>query len=602
MTQQSLILESTEWIEKYQPLSVPPFSKWAEQFQTVFLVVDSCFEATELTELCHQFIDTHLGNQSTALIIARSARETTDLTIPIHTCLIQINFNQNPTDFFKLLASVHALILPNLSEEIQSEALAALLMNRPVLLHQSPETKQAWGEGVLIPTHLGFIGLLNSYISRREFLRPRQLLLEVPTLKAAVFSSGLLESFPNRPDLETIETYMNAGYFEQAGVLAVTLLRNLHWLKEEWQPEKGLKIMKACLLGKKYFDAIKIGRKILSFLPENSALALYLAVAFWGIKDFIQAQLFLERSLSAEDKTETQKEFEQIILIDELKIKINRSISKCLELPIIIFNPVSRLSASHFIAQTLSQSLSLPLVHLSTGLEIGKSNTLHFERTAELIYKKQGALAFDRWPATESNHYFLLKFFKSMVVHVRDPRSILVSLGIYLHYLLELDKKAELPTHFQRTFKLINWDPRLRSFSAIVPGPKQIEFGLETGLYQAYLNEILDWLELEKTFPSSFKILITSYEQLIKNQASYFKRIIDFYQINPDFFDYQVESANSLNSVFGPTPNSDSPHYFFRMGDPHEWTRYVSESQKKLMTNAIPNALFERFEWDPAPR
>ncbi|MBT9544230.1 MAG: sulfotransferase domain-containing protein [Candidatus Sericytochromatia bacterium] len=602
MTQQSLIQETSEWIEKYQPLSVPPIAKWAEQFQSVFLVIDSCFESLELAELCRQFLETHLENKSTALIIARSARETMDLTIPIHTCLIQINNSQNPTDFFKLLASVHALILPNLREEIQSEALAALLMNRPVLLYQIPQTQYDWGEGLLIPTQIGFKGLLNSFISRRELLRPRQLLLDVPNLKAAVFASGLLAYFPNRPDLETIEAYMNAGYFEQAGVLAVTLLRNLHWLNEEWQPEKGLKIMKACLLGKKYFEAIKIGRKILSFMPENSALALYLAVAFWGIKDFIQAQLFLERSLSAEDKTETKKEFENIILVDELNIKINKSISKCLELPIIIFNPISRLSASHFIAQTLSQSLSLPLVHLSTGLEIGTSNTLHFERTAELIYKKQGALAFDRWPATETNHYFLLKFFKSMVVHVRDPRSILVSLGIYLHHLLELDKKAELPTQFQRSLKLIHWDLRLRSFSAMVPGPKQIEYGLESGLFQAYLNEILAWLELEKTFPSSFKILITSYEQLIKNQASYFKQIIDFYQINPDFFDYQVESINSLNSVFGPTPNPDSPHYFFRRGDPNEWTQFVSESQKKQMTNAIPNALFERFEWDPAPR
>jgi tetratricopeptide (TPR) repeat protein len=602
MTQTPKPPESSDWIEKYQPLSVPPFAKWAEHYQTVFLAFDACFEASDLLELCHQFIEIHVENKSTALILARSTLSTAYLELPTHPCLIQINLNPNQSNLFHLLASVHALILPNLQDELQPEALAAFLMNRPVLLLENPNTNSDLSDGLLIPTQTGIKGLLTRFVSRRQCLRPRQLLLEAPELNAAVYSSQILENFPNRPDLATIEEYMNAGYFEQAGILAVTLLRNLHWLKEDWQPEKGLTIMKACLLAGKYFEAIKIGRKLLSIMPENSALALYLSAAFFGIKDFIQAQLFLERSLSTEAKSETKNELANVFEVADLNIKIKKSISKCIELPIIIFNPISRLSAANFIAQTLSQSLALPLVHLSTGLEIAKSNTLHFERTAELIYKKQGALAFDRWPATETNHYFLLKFFKSMIVHVRDPRSIFVSVGIYLHHLLSLEKKGDLPALFQRSIKLINWDPRLRSFAAIFPGPKQIEYGLETGLFQTYLTEILDWIELEKTFPSSFKILMTSYEQFVNNQKLYFEKILDFYQINPDLFDYKAESVRSLASVFGPTPNTDSPDYFFRRGDPHEWTQFTSESQKKQMTNAIPNALFERFEWDPSPR
>src|SRR3990167_4914765 len=131
MTLTSMSPESSEWIEKYQPFSVPPFAKWAEQYQTVFLAFDTCFEATELSVLCHKFIETHEENNSTALILARSSISTTHLESPTHPSLIQIKLKPNQSDLFHLLASVHALILPNLQDEVQPEALAAFLMNRP---------------------------------------------------------------------------------------------------------------------------------------------------------------------------------------------------------------------------------------------------------------------------------------------------------------------------------------------------------------------------------------------------------------------------------------------------------------------------------------
>jgi hypothetical protein len=174
--------------------------------------------------------------------------------------------------------------------------------------------------------------------------------------------------------------------------------------------------------------------------------------------------------------------------------------------------------------------------------------------------------------ASPPNLWYLKIFQAKLVIHVRDPRAVLLS---WIHHLAAATHEAQLLPHAviappdEYYSKPLSW---------------KISWMIEHHL-QVFVRWIEEWLDAEPRYRA--QLLFTRYEDFVHDRASFIDRILGFYGIpTTHFVDPALPLIRELN---------------FRTGRVAEWREVFDAQQRRLASSRIPDRLYERFQWNADP-
>ncbi|MFN0064604.1 MAG: sulfotransferase domain-containing protein [Chlamydiales bacterium] len=215
------------------------------------------------------------------------------------------------------------------------------------------------------------------------------------------------------------------------------------------------------------------------------------------------------------------------------------------------------------VERTLSHFFHAPIFQLSEDLD----------NFADFV-KKRGLGRFSSHP---SDHRLAImqEHLRKMIVHVRDPRQILVS---WVHHLEKLN------THQLHHEILKSPHPLPEDYFAWNFHQK-IDWQIEH-----FFKDSIAWLEAWLDFSDNQKVVdvkITSYDELHSAPLSFFKDVIAFYGKNPQKF-----KEEHLSKI------APGIHSRYRSINPQEWKSMLSPEQREYTTSLIPITLLTRFNWE----
>jgi predicted nuclease with TOPRIM domain len=191
-------------------------------------------------------------------------------------------------------------------------------------------------------------------------------------------------------------------------------------------------------------------------------------------------------------------------------------------------------------------------------------------------FQEGGVIVSSHLDASAENLQFLSAFVNRWVVHVRDPRSVLLS---WVH-------------HLQRLYEARHAD--INELLLVCPTPPE-------ALFERDFSEQLDW-NIENFLPSVVSwtrrwlamydsrvnnVLLTSYSDLVKGEEEFLLKILEFYGVSRGLFK-KIPLERTI----------DASH--FRTGRTDEWRDSLTSSQISRATEIIGDDLLARFEWPSA--
>lgn len=226
-------------------------------------------------------------------------------------------------------------------------------------------------------------------------------------------------------------------------------------------------------------------------------------------------------------------------------------------------------SGTVFINQMLSRGLSLKPASVSFGyfphylVDIPKV----------LSFIERGQVASAHFDASPVNLQCLTPFVKKWVVHIRDPRSVILS---WVHHMNRLYGERD-NGKFHHLF--------------VYPVPPEPYFGWPfrqqvDWTIDHFLPSAVAWTRLWLAVYDSrqYDMLLTSYSDLVRDETGYINKILDFYQIPHCLF----RKPHIEKTVHG-------SHY--RVGSENEWLTAFTAGQIAKSTAMIGGDLIERFGW-----
>ena len=210
-----------------------------------------------------------------------------------------------------------------------------------------------------------------------------------------------------------------------------------------------------------------------------------------------------------------------------------------------------------------------------------KSETLPFLTAKEWYVElptditKPAILTKQHFVPTTSNIGLFKILADRIVIHVRDPRQVLIS---WVHHL----KVARVMQDEIVFFDDINMTPE--QFHALA-FEQQVDLSIEHFLPRT-VRWIKSWLAVktaEEKKPYGLKILLTTYDELIKNEQKLYNKIMAFYQIPTSQFKRKEFQKNDVVR--------------FRKGDTQEWRTSLTAKQKQRVAELVPNSLLQQFNW-----
>lgn len=164
------------------------------------------------------------------------------------------------------------------------------------------------------------------------------------------------------------------------------------------------------------------------------------------------------------------------------------------------------------------------------------------------------------------------------VVHVRDLRQYLISSA---HHLLRYtgdgasrDYQAQFEYHLDGT-----------DFQRDMPIGRLIDTLLSGYTLNFGVQWLLSWLKAAED--PDFKVLFTTFREFRTDPATLYNDVMSFYGIKPARFSIELAGAKTESDLH------------FRSGEVDEWRRVMSPEQIRYCNKHIPEALFERFGWEP---
>jgi len=214
-------------------------------------------------------------------------------------------------------------------------------------------------------------------------------------------------------------------------------------------------------------------------------------------------------------------------------------------------------SASQYIGDVLSESLQYPrlmrkqIAAFKLGSRAGFIIKAHFTPTDYVVEN------------IRNNKY------RKIIVHVRDPRQIALSM---VHHYAKYSKTPKYAYEYDEDYAKLNFKDRL-------------DLCLENELH-AWVEWIKKWQRFKKEEDSKIDgidILFTSYDELLHNEEEYFNKIVQHFEIP------------SSEYVYSPINKEKLPHY--RQGDSSEWRRVFTAEQKRRAAAIVPRQMLEDFGW-----
>lgn len=197
---------------------------------------------------------------------------------------------------------------------------------------------------------------------------------------------------------------------------------------------------------------------------------------------------------------------------------------------------------------------------------------------AEKFFEAGSTLTQEHLDASEHNTQILKHFTDRMMVQLRDPRAVILSAAHHFNgqyqrgenkYLLYV---APSPLNQPGYF---DW-----------PLEKQIDWLIENLLPQqvAWIQGWVNFAEQEQRKHSGFKVLFTTYDELLTDETKYFESIRDFYGISHDRFKL--------------TPSEKTAATHFRKGQVAEWKSVFTPRQQQRINELLPAQLLAKFNWE----
>ena len=237
--------------------------------------------------------------------------------------------------------------------------------------------------------------------------------------------------------------------------------------------------------------------------------------------------------------------------------------------PGILLNTLPK-SGSVFLAKSLTQGLNLNLL-LAASRVFFPQDLVFYPALAKL--SEGGCLAQEHLPASALNLRMFDKYLKKWIVHLRDPRQALLS---WAHHALKYGQ-GEMAQLVE-----IYLPEDLRGFLAQ-------DFSLQLDYHITnYLPWLIDWIQGWVAAADSprfhERILLTHYEDFVKDNEAFLLGLIDFLGIARSDFHYQAKA-----------PAASAQH--FRKGRTDEWREVFTPEQIENANALIPGHLKQRFGW-----
>ncbi len=161
------------------------------------------------------------------------------------------------------------------------------------------------------------------------------------------------------------------------------------------------------------------------------------------------------------------------------------------------------------------------------------------------------------------------KYNNKLVVHVRDPRQVLISL---IHHIdKDILRSNFLPAEIKPYYK--NW-----SLS------EKIDWSIEY-LYPSIIAWIDDWVTykaLQATDANPIDILFTTYEDMLENEELQHRKVAAFYH-------------SPIKQAYIRPAKNEAVH--FRKGDVQEFKTIYNKQQLLKVDTATPLYMYEYFGW-----
>ncbi len=178
--------------------------------------------------------------------------------------------------------------------------------------------------------------------------------------------------------------------------------------------------------------------------------------------------------------------------------------------------------------------------------------------------------------ASPANLQYLTAYRQPVHLHLRDPRQATLSMT---HHMARYQKKFG-PTHGAPLQLCPTTPPTFHEW----PLPEQNEWMIAHYL-PSCVTWVRDWLAvLDADGGPPFPMLLTTFEQMIRDEATVIRQILEFFGIPPERFT-RPTVAKTMDS-------------HFRQGTPDEWRTVYTPAQQEAATRLLPPEWIERFGWD----
>ena len=174
--------------------------------------------------------------------------------------------------------------------------------------------------------------------------------------------------------------------------------------------------------------------------------------------------------------------------------------------------------------------------------------------------------------ALEPNLWNLSLTTDRLVVNFRDPRQALVS---WVHYMEYLRRSGNVNGLLQY---------RLPDGYFELSFHDQVEWQIESYFVPVNVEWIRGWVSADESPDFPCDVLFTKFEDLADDPHEYFARILSFFGIPDDAFEYPEVPEFRRGT-------------HLRKGSVDEWKQALSSKQIEKVNQTIPGELFERFGW-----
>lgn len=223
-------------------------------------------------------------------------------------------------------------------------------------------------------------------------------------------------------------------------------------------------------------------------------------------------------------------------------------------------------SGTVYINGLLTRGLRRP--NVSLGLDYFPDDRANYRKVE--VFAGGGYVASAHFSACEQNLRILGAMLDRWVVHIRDPRSVVLSLTHHLDRQLRFDPRL-----------LYAMAPAPPPGFATMSPPQKLSWTVENHL-EGIVKWIRDWREVKDR--NTCNIRFTTYEELHRDELAYAQGVLDFFDIpRSTFLHPKLER------------NIEQTH--FRRGLLAEWRTAFAPGLLALTNEIIGRDLLEWFNW-----